>query len=147
MGDRVIIMQLSLSVRIAEEFHSKEEASMPIGDLARLAKRCGYGALCMRASQVGVQSPPKAVEEAVDCLAKTGLAVSMVTGDFDTVYNNEKGPSALTNITPYLDLAKRLGAPRIRVALKHESDIANARRAADEAAEHGGGDRADVVGD
>ena len=34
-------MQLSLSVRIAEEFHSKEEASMPIGDLARLAKRCG----------------------------------------------------------------------------------------------------------
>ena len=130
-------MLLSLSVRIAEEFHSKEEASMPLGDLARLAKRCGYGALCMRASQVGVHSPPEAVEEAAGCLAETGLAVSMVTGDFDTVYNNEKGPSALTNITPYLDLAKRLGAPRIRVALKQESDIAHARRAADEAAEHG----------
>ena len=43
----------------------------------------------------------------------------------------------MTNITPYLDLAKRLGAPRIRVALKQESDIAHARRAADEAAEHG----------
>ena len=137
LAKRAGIMLLSLSVRIAEEFHSKEEASMPLGDLARLAKRCGYGALCMRASQVGVHSPPEAVEEAADCLAETGLAVSMVTGDFDTVYNNEKGPSALTNITPYLDLAKRLGAPRIRVALKQESDIAHARRAADEAAEHG----------
>ena len=137
LAKRAGIMLLSLSVRIAEEFHSKEEASMPLGDLARLAKRCGYGALCMRASQVGVHSPPEAVEEAAGCLAETGLAVSMVTGDFDTVYNNEKGPSALTNITPYLDLAKRLGAPRIRVALKQESDIAHARRAADEAAEHG----------
>ncbi|GIT05146.1 MAG: hypothetical protein CM1200mP29_05570 [Verrucomicrobiota bacterium] len=31
-------MQLSLSVRIAEEFMSKEKASMPLDDLARLAK-------------------------------------------------------------------------------------------------------------
>ena len=35
----------------------------------------------------------------------------------------------------YLRLAKRLGAPRIRVALKMESDISHAQRAADEAAE------------
>ncbi|GIT05145.1 MAG: hypothetical protein CM1200mP29_05560 [Verrucomicrobiota bacterium] len=61
----------------------------------------------------------------------------MVTGDFDTVYNNDNGPSALRDITPYLDLAKRLGAPRIRVALKQQSDIANAQSAADEAAERG----------
>ena len=135
LAGHTAIMQLSLSVRIAEEFHSKEEASMPLGDLARLAKRCGYGALCMRASQVGVHSPPEIVEAAADCLAEAGLAVSMVTGDFDTVYNNDNGPVALRNITPYLDLAKCLGAPRIRVALKQESDIANAQRAADEAAE------------
>ena len=128
-------MQLSLSVRIAEEFMSKEKASIPLGDLARLAKRCGYDALCMRASQVGVQSSPEAAEEAGNCLAEASLSVSMVTGDFDTVYNNDNGPVALRNITPYLDLAKCLGAPRIRVALKHESDIANAQRAADEAAE------------
>jgi len=137
LAKRSFIMQLSLSVRIAEEFHSKEEASMPLGDLARLAKRCGYGALCMRASQVGVQSTPEAVEGAADCLAETGLAVSMVTGDFDTVYNNDNGPSALRDITPYLDLAKRLNAPRIRVAVKQESDITHAQRAADEAAERG----------
>jgi len=128
-------MQLSLSVRIAEEFLSKEKASMPLDELAALAKRCGYGALCMRASQVGAQSSTEAVEAAVDCLSANGLAVSMVTGDFDTVYNNENGPSALQNITPYLRLAKRLGAPRIRVALKKESEISHAQRAADEAAE------------
>ena len=68
---------------------SKEKASLPLGDLARLAKRCGYEALCMRASQVGVQSAPEAVEAATDCLAEAGLIVSMVTGDFDTVYNND----------------------------------------------------------
>ena len=80
-------MQLSLSVRIAEEFLSKEKASMPLTDLASLAKRCGYEALCMRASQVGVHSAPEEVERAVECLADSGLAVSMITGDFDTVYN------------------------------------------------------------
>ena len=49
-------MQLSLSVRIAEEFLSKEKASMSLGELASLANRCGYQALCMRASQLGIQS-------------------------------------------------------------------------------------------
>jgi len=137
LAKRSFIMQLSLSVRIAEEFHSKEEASMPLDELARLAKRCGYAALCMRASQVGVQSPPEAIEAAAGCLAENGLAVSMVTGDFDTVYNNDNGPDALRNITPYLDLAEHLGAPRIRVAVKQESDIAHAQLAADEAAERG----------
>ena len=130
-------MQLSLSVRIAEEFLSKEKASMPIEELAGLAKRCGYESLCMRASQVGVQSSPDEIQSVVKCLAKNDLSVSMVTGDFDTVYNNENGPSVLRGITPYLRLAKRLGAPRIRVALKQESDISHAQRAADEAVEYG----------
>ena len=110
---------------------------MPLDDLARLAKCCGYEALCMRASQVGVKSPPEAGDQAADCLDEAGLSVSMVTGDFDTVYNNDNGPSALRDITPYLDLAKRLNAPRIRVAVKQESDITHAQRAADEAAERG----------
>ena len=135
LARRFDTMQLSLSVRIAEEFLSKEKASMPLDELAALAKRCGYGALCMRASQVGVQSSPEAVESAVDSLSENKLSVSMVTGDFDTVYNNENGPNALRNITPYLLLAKRLGAPRIRVALKQVLDIEFAKRAADEAAE------------
>ena len=135
LAKRFNSMQLSLSVRIVEEFLSKEKASMPLDKLAALAKRCGYEALCMRASQVGVQSSPEAVDSAVDTLSENNLLVSMVTGDFDTVYNNENGPNALRNITPYLRLAKRLGAPRIRVALKEVSDIEFAKRAADEAAE------------
>ena len=128
-------MQLSLSVRIAEEFLSKEKASMSLGELASLADRCGYQALCMRASQLGIQSTADQVASAVACMDVNGLAVSMITGDFDTVYNNDKGPSSLTNITPYLDLAEKIGAPRIRVALKKESDVTNAQRAADEASE------------
>ena len=128
-------MQLSLSVRIAEEFLSKEKASMSLVKLTSLASRCGYEALCMRASQVGVQSTPEQVEFAATCIAKNGLTVSMITGDFDIVYNNDNGPSSLMNITPYLELADKLGASRVRVALKKESDIVNAQLAADEAAE------------
>ena len=72
-------MELSLSVRIAEEFLSKEKASIPLDELACLAKRCGYGALCMRASQVGVHSSPETVSAAVDCLAESGLSVRLAS--------------------------------------------------------------------
>ena len=65
------------------------------------------------------------------------LPVTMVTGNFDIVYNNENGPDALRNITPFLDLAGWLKAPLIRVALKAEADIPEAQRAADEAMERG----------
>ncbi|MBI4659393.1 MAG: sugar phosphate isomerase/epimerase [Verrucomicrobia bacterium] len=128
---------LSLSVRIAEEFHSKEKASMTLEALADLAVAAGYRALCMRASQVGVQSSPEAVANAAGTLATRGLSVSMVTGDFAIVYNNDQGPDCLRRIGPYLDLAAALRAPLIRVALKKEEDISWAQRAADEAAARG----------
>ncbi len=66
-----------------------------------------------------------------------GLWVSMVTGDFDIVYNNAKGPQCLRNIEPYLELAQQLRAPMLRVALKKTDDIVWAQRAADLAAERG----------
>jgi sugar phosphate isomerase/epimerase len=127
-------MKLSLSVRIAEEFSSKEKASMSLQALADLAHTAGYDALCMRASQVGVHSPASAVETAGSVLRDRGLIVTMVTGDFDTVYNNERGPQALRNIAPYLELAEKLKAPLVRVALKSADDIPWAQRAADAAA-------------
>jgi sugar phosphate isomerase/epimerase len=130
-------MKLSLSVRIAEQFSSKEKASMPLAELADLAKLAGYDALCMRASQVGIQSPPERVEQAASVLRQRGLSVSMVTGDFDIVYNNEHGPACLRNIAPYVRLAKQLKAPLLRVALKTKDDIPWAQRAADEAAADG----------
>ncbi len=130
-------MNLSLSVRIAESFLSKEKASMDLDALATLAAASGYSAVCMRASQVGVQSDPRAVRAALEILRRHGLSVSMVTGDFDIVYNNDSGPDCLRRIKPYLDLALALNAPLIRVALKTEADIPWAQRAADEAAGHG----------
>lgn len=130
-------MILSLSVRIAESFSSKETASMGLGELALLASASGYSALCMRGSQVGVHSEPAAVQQAAEVLRKHGLAVTMVTGDFDIVYNNDSGPNCLRRIKPYLDLALALKAPLIRVALKTDEDIPWAKRAADEADERG----------
>lgn len=130
-------MTLSLSVRCAESFLSKEQASIRLEPLSELAQASGYSALCMRASQVGVHSVPAAIEEAASVIRRHGLAVSMVTGDFDIVYNNDGGPNCLRRIKPYLDLALALGAPLIRVALKNDADIPWAQQAADEAAECG----------
>ena len=110
---------------------------MSLEALAGLASAAGYDSLCMRASQVGIQSSPKAVEDAARIIQTHGLSVSMVTGDFDIVYNNDRGPACLRNIGPYIQLALALHAPLIRVALKSEDDLAWAQRAADEAAAHG----------
>jgi len=130
-------MHLSLSVRIAEEFLSKEKARLPLDELASLAREAGFESLCMRASQVGVHTAGQLQEQAAATIRAQGLSVSMVTGDFDIVYNNESGPACLRNIGPYLQLARILEAPLIRVALKSADDIPWAQRAADAAAEFG----------
>ena len=130
-------MQLSVSCRIAEGFLSKEEASMSLADLADLAVAAGYDAICMRASQIGVQSSQEDVLTARQIIDERGLTVSMLTGDFDIVYNNENGPGCLRNITPYLDLAEALGAPLLRVCVKQSEDVPHAQAAADKAADRG----------
>ncbi len=129
--------QLSVSCRIAEGFLSKEEASMSFESLADLAVTAGYEAICMRASQIGVQSSLAAVRDARRILDERGLNVSMISGDFNIVYNNELGPDCLKNITPYLDLAESLRAPMIRVCIKQPDDIIRAQAAADQAADRG----------
>ena len=129
--------KLALSCRIAEGFLSKEEASMSFEALADLAVAAGYDAICMRASQIGVQSAPDAVSAARRILDDRGLVVTMISGDFDIVYNNANGPKCLRNITPYLDLTEALGASMIRVCIKEPDDIAHVRTAADAAAERG----------
>ncbi len=130
-------MKLSVSCRIAEGFLSKEEASMSFEELADLAVATDYDAICMRASQVGVQSSREEIRNVRRILDDRGLHVTMISGDFDIVYNNERGPNCLRNITPYLDLAEALGAPMIRVCIKQQEDIAHAKNAADQAAEKG----------
>ncbi len=130
-------MTLSLSVRIVEEFASKKKASMPLCELADLAVSAGYEGLCMRGSQVGVHSTPAQVDAASRAVRSRGLKVTMVTGDFDIVYNNEKGPECLRHIEPYLDLAEALGSRLIRIAIKKREDIPFAIVAADAAAVRG----------
>jgi len=130
-------MFLSLSVRIAEEFLSKEHARLSLEELADLAVEAGYDALCMRASQIGIHTPREVRDLGAALLRERGLSVTMITGDFPVVYNNDAGPDCLWEIGPYLELAKALGAPMIRVALKKETDIRAAQQAAEEAARAG----------
>ncbi|MBM3239683.1 sugar phosphate isomerase/epimerase [Candidatus Poribacteria bacterium] len=130
-------MRLSLSVRVAEAPGSKEKTLMPFNELAHLAKRIGYHALCMRASQAGVQTAPKIIADMRKKIDGLGLAISMVTGDFAIPMNNDDGPLALRNIEPYLGLAEQFGASLIRVAMKKQEDIPWAQRAADQACERG----------
>ena len=130
-------MKLSLSARVAESFFDKEKAIVPFEDLAQLAKDNGYHAICMRASVAGIQSPKERVAEVRQTLDRIGLKVSMVTGDFAIPENFERGPNALRNITPYLDLAEAFPCGLMRICMKKEEDIPWAQRASDEAAERG----------
>jgi sugar phosphate isomerase/epimerase len=130
-------MKLALSVRVAETFATKEKSSMTIDELIALAKMHGYSALCMRASQAGVQSPAAVVKEMSQKIQTAGLAVSMVTGDFAVPRNDEHGPDGLRNITPYLELARTFGATLIRICMKKEEDIEWAQKACDQAGQHG----------
>lgn len=127
-------MQLSLSVRFAEQFSSKEIPRMTLPQIAGVARQAGFPALCMRASQVGIQASDAQLHAAHELLQQQQLRVSMVTGNFDIVYNNDAGPQALRDIEPHLRLAQALQAPRVRVALKSAEDLLWAQRAADRAA-------------
>jgi sugar phosphate isomerase/epimerase len=128
-------MKLSLSVRVAEVPGSKEETVMRIEQLVGIAAQTGYEAVCMRASQIGIQTPLEEITGVRQLLKSRSLQVSMVTGDFPIPINDHRGPDALRNITPYLDLADMLETDLIRIAMKKEEDIVWARRSADEAAE------------
>jgi len=128
-------MKLSLSVRVAEAFGSKEKSSLTIDQLIQLAKRNGYEALCMRGSQAGIHSTAEKVRGMSEKIRAAGLVVSMVTGDFAVPRNDEHGPDGLRNITPYLDLADAFGADLIRICMKKEEDIPWAKKASDEARE------------
>ena len=128
-------MKLSLSVRVAEAPESKERSTMTIDQLIDLAKSNGYEALCLRASQAGVHSPPETIEQMNGKIRAAGLVVSMVTGDFAVPKNDEHGPDSLRNITPYLDLADAFDAKLIRICMKKDEDIRWAQMAADQARE------------
>jgi len=130
-------MKLSLSTRVAENFRDKREATVELDDLAEIAAREGYYALCMRASQVGVENSRERIRSARTVLTDNDLTTSMVTGDFAIPENSEDGPAALRNIEGYLDLADDLDCDLLRICMKTADDIEWARRAADAAQERG----------
>ncbi|MEM7233836.1 MAG: sugar phosphate isomerase/epimerase [Planctomycetota bacterium] len=130
-------MKLSLSVRIAESFHSKTTSEMSIEELIDTATSIGFSALCMRASQAGIETPRDVSEGIAQKIANAGLKVSMITGDVYVPQNDEHGPDGLRNITPFLDLAELFGSDLIRICMKQEEDIEFAQRASDEAHERG----------
>lgn len=130
-------MKLSLSVRVGEKYHNKRETAISLEELADMAVNEGYHALCMRASQITIDTSPDIVSTHNAALVSRGLAVSMVTGDFPIPENSFEAPIALRNITPYLDLATLLNCDIIRVGLKKTEDIQWAQRASDQAQERG----------
>ena len=130
-------MKLALSCRVAESSSRKDVAALPIDELIPLARAAGFAGLSMRASAVAVDTAPQRVRDIRALLDANGLVASMVMGNVALAANNADAPACLRNITPHLDLADALGARLVRVMLQHENDLANARRAADEAAERG----------
>ena len=130
-------MLLSLSVRVAEDFKVKDRSNMPFAELARMAARLGYDALCMRASQASVDTPPARVRRMRALLDELGLGVTMVTGDVSLAANDSHATRALGDIGPYLDLAEAFGAPLVRVMLQRPEDLPYATNAAEKAAARG----------
>ena len=130
-------MKLSLSTRVAEAPRQKEKAVMGLDQLVGIARDSGYSALCMRASQVGVQTPRDVRKAAAASVRAAGLAVSMITGNIDIPANNERAGMALRAITPFLDVADDLGSDLIRIGMKAHTDVPWARKACDEARERG----------
>ena len=128
-------MKLSLSCRIAESSSRKDDAALPIEELATLASNAGFSGLSMRASAVSINTSPDRVSAIHQFLDTNGLVASMIMGNVALAVNNTEAPDCLRNITPHLNLAECLGANLVRVMIQHEDDIPHAQRSADEAKE------------
>jgi sugar phosphate isomerase/epimerase len=127
-------MTLSLSTRIAETKNSAP-SPMKYADFLAMTKSAGYDALCLRASQAGIQTPLEQLYELSRLTREAGLKVSMVSPDFAVPANTDKAPLCLHNIGPYLDVAQIFGCEMIRVGMKKDEDIVWAQRASDQARE------------
>jgi sugar phosphate isomerase/epimerase len=128
------VNKLSLSTRIVETRNS-QPSPVKYEDFLAIARGAGYDALCMRASQGGIQTPLEQLYEMSRLTRAAGLKVSAVSPDFAVPANTPQAPLCLHNITPYLDVAQIFGCDMIRVGMKKDEDIVWAQRASDEARE------------
>ena len=76
-------MKLSITVRIAEAPGSNQKTTMGFEEVVEVAKRTGFEALDMRASQAGIQTPAERLLDMRKILDHHAIKVSCVTGDFD----------------------------------------------------------------
>jgi sugar phosphate isomerase/epimerase len=130
-------MKLSLSVRIAEHESRKDQAAVPIEELAPLARAAGFQGLSMRASVVSVDSTPGRAAEVRHLLDGLGLQVSMVTGDLALAANRGPVDRILHEPEPYFQLAETLGCDLLRVMLHDDPEVRLVRRICDAAHERG----------
>src|SRR3954453_6134928 len=130
-------MKLSLSVRIAEHESRKDQAAVPIEQLAPLARKAGFQGISMRASVVSVDSPPGRAAEVRRLLDGLGLQISMVTGDLALAANRGPVGRILQEPEPYFQLAETLGCDLLRVMLHDDEEVQLVQRVCDAARERG----------
>ncbi len=130
-------MNLSLSARIAELEHIKDQPAVGFEELAQLASEIGYEALCIRSAQVTLDTPDDDIEQARQVLDHYGLQASMVCPGAGVSANTADSSQALRNIGRHLDVTGLLGSKLLRVSVMREDDVIWAQRAADQARERG----------
>ena len=130
-------MKLSVSARIGEDAHIKDRTNISFEDLAILAGDIGYRGLCIRPSQVTVNTPDEEIQGMRAILDQHGLRASMVTLDPVIAANTPDAGQPLRSIGRHLEIAEALGADLIRIAIKNDAHVEWARRACDQAHEHG----------
>ena len=128
-------MEISLSAMVMES--PDKMGRLTNEEFIKMAADIGYHGICMRASLAGTQTPRAERLELKRAMDKLGLKSTMVTADFDVPLNNERGPLAMREIGPHLDVADDFDAKLLRVCIKSWSDLKWVQRAADEALERG----------
>ena len=130
-------MLTSLSVRIGESPRDKTKLAVPVETILEKAAEAGFRGISVRASAVNTESSYAQVQAFKSALDRVALSASMVTGNLALAQNSAQARDVLTDISPHLELAERLGATLVRVMLHTPEDIQAAQRAADEARERG----------
>ena len=130
-------MKLSISARIGEDASIKDKTNISFEDLAMLAGDIGYDGICIRPSQVTVNTPDEEIKRLRAILDQHGLRASMVTLDPVIAANTPDAGRALRSIGRQVEIADVLGADLIRITMNNDADVEWAQRACDQAHERG----------
>jgi sugar phosphate isomerase/epimerase len=130
-------MKLSLSGRIAEPEHIKDQCAVSFAELTQLASEIGFTALCIRPTQIPAHASEEELKQMRQLLDQHHLAASMVSLHTAITANAENTQEFQRHFARDLEVATRLGAELMRISIKSAADIPWVQRAADRAAERG----------